>query len=102
MLRDQVAVRRRAPPRLRPDRTDQASLAELIRLGPERLRMHQLITPGSALRGPAQRVGHGDDRIALLLQGADLGVQPDESAQPPWTNTTVGFDDLGGWMGWTA
>src|SRR5437763_6645201 len=50
VLRHEVAVLRRADPRLRLDWADQAVMAALIRLLPGRLRAHPLVTPGTVLR----------------------------------------------------
>ena len=50
MLRHEVAVLRRANPRLRLDWADHAVLAALIRVLPAKLRVRRLVTPVTVLR----------------------------------------------------
>src|SRR5438874_5659196 len=50
VLRHEVAVLRRADPRLRLDWAGRAVMAALIRLLPGRLRAHRLVIPGTVLR----------------------------------------------------
>jgi putative transposase len=50
VLRHEIAVLRRASPRPRLDWADRALFAGLIRLLPQSLRMHRLVTPGTVLR----------------------------------------------------
>src|SRR3981081_2010601 len=50
VLRHEVAVLRRTPPRPQLDWADDAILAALIRLLPRNVRAHWLVTPGTVLR----------------------------------------------------
>ncbi|WP_370358589.1 helix-turn-helix domain-containing protein [Catenulispora sp. MAP12-49] len=50
VLRNEVAVLRRANPKPRLDWADRALFAALIRLLPKHLRAHRLVTPGTVLR----------------------------------------------------
>ena len=50
VLRHEIAVLRRTRRRLRLDWADGAVMAALIRLLPEKLRIHRLVTPGTVLQ----------------------------------------------------
>jgi transposase InsO family protein len=80
VLRHEVAVLRRANPKLWMDWADRAVFAALVRALPKILRMHRLITPGTILRWHRHlvankwtypnRVGHPpvDDAAAVLIE----------------------------------
>jgi putative transposase len=84
VLRHEVAVLRRANPRLRPDWADRAGLATLIGLLPARL--HRLITPGAILgwhRRLVTRKWTYANRIGRPPVSAEIAVCCTDSSSSP-------------------